>query len=419
MRESTWVEPPSPQGTKDVLTEILRQGAQQLLKQAVEAELEALLQAHAHRRLETGQQRVVRHGHGPERGILTGIGSLRFRRPKARDRGASGEDRIRFTSAILPRFARRTKSLDAVLPTLYLRGVSTGDFGEALSALVGPEASGLGPGVIGRLKARWAKDHDRWRRRDLSEREYVYVWADGIYLRCRMEEDRQCVLVVIGATASGRKELLGFQTGFRESGQSWRELLEDLRGRGLRAPPRLAVGDGALGFWSALEKVFPETAHQRCWVHKTANVLNALPKSRHRNAKRDLHQIWMAADRREAERALRTFSAKYRAKYPKAVRCLEKDREALLAFYDFPAEHWGHIRTTNPIESVFATVRHRTVRSKGCLSHRTALTMVFKLVMAASESWRRLNGSPKLPLVFKGVKFKDGQQAKTAIHAAA
>ncbi len=419
MRESTWVEPPSPQGARDVLTDILRRGAQKLLQQAVEAELEALLQAHAHRRLETGQQRVVRHGHGPEREILSGIGPMKVRRPKARDRGATEGDRIRFTSAILPRFARRTKSLDAVLPTLYLRGVSTGDFGEALSALVGPEASGLGPGVIGRLKAEWAKDHDRWQRRDLSTREYVYVWADGIYLRCRMEEDRQCFLVLLGATASGRKELLGFQTGFRESGQSWRELLEDLRGRGLRAPPRLAVGDGALGFWKALERVFPGTAHQRCWVHKTANVLNALPKSRQKNAKLDLRQIWMASDRREAERALRTFSAKYRAKYPKAVRCLEKDREALLAFYDFPAEHWGHIRTTNPIESVFATVRHRTVRSKGCLSHRTALTMVFKLVMAASESWRRLNGSPKLPLVFKGVKFKDGQQAETAIHAAA
>ncbi len=236
MKESIWVELPSPEGARDMLTELLRKGAQQLLQQAVETELAAHLEAHADRRLATGQQRVVRHGHGPERGILTGIGSLRFRRPKARDRGATEGDRIRFTSAILPRFARRTKSLDAVLPTLYLRGVSTGDFGEALSALVGPEASGLGPGVIGRPKAEWAKDHDRWRRRDLSTREYVYVWADGIYLRCRMEEDRQCVLVLLGATASGPKELLGFQTGFRESGQSWRELLEDLRGRGLRAP---------------------------------------------------------------------------------------------------------------------------------------------------------------------------------------
>ena len=420
MRESNRAEAHASRGAGDVLTEILRGGARELLRQAVEAELASHLEAWSHLRLETGQQRVVRHGHGPARSILTGIGPVSVRRPKTRDRGASGEDRIRFSSAILPRFARRTKSLDAVLPTLYLRGVSTGDFGEALSALVGAEAPGLGPGVIGRLKAAWAQDHDRWQRRDLSDREYVYVWADGIYLRCRLEEDRQCVLVLLGATASGRKELLGFQTGFRESGQSWRELLEDLRGRGLREPPRLAVGDGALGFWSALEKVFPGTAHQRCWVHKTANVLNALPKSRRANAKRDLHQIWMAADRREAERALKTFSRKYGAKYPKAVRLLEKDRKTLLAFYDFPAEHWRHIRTTNPIESVFATVRHRTVRSKGCLSHRTARTMVFQLVMAASRSWRLLNGSPKLPLVLEGVKFKDGQQADdTEIQAAA
>ena len=329
-------------------------------------------------RTATGHRRLVRHGHGPEREILTGIGPVPVRRPKVRDRGGAGEERIRFHSAILPRFARRTRSLDAALPTLYLLGVSSGDFGEALSALLGPGTSGLSPGVIGRLKAEWESEHERWRLRDLSERRYVYVWADGIYLRGRLEDDKQCALVLIGATPEGRKELLGFQTGFRESAQSWRELLEDLKGRGLTIRPELAIGDGALGFWKALDASFPKTRRQRCWLHKTANVLNALPKSRQRNAKQDLHQIWMAPGRAAAEKAMDTFAAKYQAKYPKPVHCLTKDREALLAFYDFPAKHWQHIRTTNPIESVFATVRHRTVRSKGCLSHKTALAMVFK-----------------------------------------
>ena len=262
--------------------------------------------------------------------------------------------------------------------------------------------------------------HERWRLRDLSDRRYVYVWADGIYLQGRLEDEKQCVLVLIGATPEGTKELLGFQTGFRESAQSWRELLEDLKGRGLQILPELAIGDGALGFWRALDEVFPKTRRQCCWVHKTQNVLNALPKSRQRNAKRDLHQIWMAEGRAEAEQAMDTFEAKYQAKYGKAVACLTKDRDALLAFYDFPAEHWQHIRTTNPIESVFATVRHRTVRSKGCLSHKTALAMVFKLVTAASKTWRRLNGYEQLPRVIQGVKFTDGIPAdETETRAAA
>ncbi len=248
---------------------------------------------------------------------------------------------------------------------------------------MGPGAEGLSPGVLGRLKAEWEAEHERWQRRDLTDRRYVYVWADGIYLQGRLEDEKQCVVVLIGATPEGKKELLGFQTGFRESAQSWRELLLDLKGRGLQVPPELATGDGALGFWKALDEVLPKTRRQRCWVHKTANVLNALPKSRQRNAKQDLHQVWMAENREEAEKALDTFAAKYEAKYAKAVTCLTKDREALLAFYDFPAEHWQHIRTTNPIESVFATVRHRTVRSKGCPSHKTALAMVFKLGAAA------------------------------------
>ena len=329
----------------------------------MEAEVAALLAAYADHRTATGGRRLVRHGHGPEREILTGTGPVVVRRPKVRDRGGAGEDRIRYSSTILPRFARRTRSLDAALPTLYLLGVSSGDFGEALSELLGPGGSGLSPGVIGRLKAAWEAEHERWRLRDLADRRYVYVWADGTYLQGRLEDEEQCVLVLIGATPEGRKELLGFQTGFRESAQSWRELLDDLKGRGLELPPELAIGDGALGFWKALDEVFSKTRRQRCWVHKTANVLNALPTSRQRNAKQDLHQIWMAENRKEAEKALDTFAAKYGAKYQKAVTCLTKDREALLAFCDFPAEHWQHIRTTKPIESVFATVRHRTVRS--------------------------------------------------------
>ena len=362
MTESTVVFLPSAEGVEDPLTEVLRAGARQLVGHAVEAEVAALLAAYADHRTETGRRRLVRHGHGPEREILTGIGPVPVRRPKVRDRGGGGEDRIRFSSTILPRFARRTRSLDAALPTLYLLGVSSGDFGEALSELVGPGVSGLSPGVIGRLKSAWEAEHERWRFRDLSRRRYVYVWADGIYLQGRLEDEKQCVLVLIGATPEGRKELLGFQAGFRESAQSWRELLEDLKGRGLPIRPELAIGDGALGFWKALDASFPKTRRQRCWVHKTANVLNALPKARQRNAKQDLHQIWMAAGRAAAEKALDTFAAKYQAKYPKAVTCLTKDREELLAFYDFPAEHWQHIRTTNP---------HRERLRHGPASHRS------------------------------------------------
>ena len=308
------------------------------------------------------------------------------------------------------------------MPTLYLRGVSSGDFQEALEALLGKDASGLSAQVIGRLKAEWEAEHERWRRRDLSARRYVYMWADGIYLQGRLEDEKQCilVLVLIGATPEGRKELVGFQAGVRESAQSWRELLACLRGRGLTIGPELAIGDGALGFWKALEEIFPDTRRQRCWVHKTANVLNKLAKSRQTAAKAALHDIWMADGRAEAERAMNTFAAKYDATYPQAVACLTKDRDALLAFYDFPAEHWRHIRTTNPIESVFATVRHRTVRTKGCLSHGTTLAMVFKPITTASKTWRRLMGNNQLPKVIEGVRFKDGMQIdETKTRAAA
>ena len=332
MTEDSVVALHHPGVTADPLTAVLRAGARELLAQAIEAEVAAVLAAHEHLKTEDGRRRLVRHGHGPERAILTGIGPVSVRRPKVRDRGSVGGERIRFTSAILPRFARRTRSLDAVLPTLYLRGVSSGDFQEALEALLGKDASGLSAQVIGRLKAEWEAEHERWRRRDLSARRYVYMWADGIYLQGRLEDEKQCILVLIGATPEGRKELVGFQAGVRESAQSWRELLACLRGRGLTIGPERAIGDGALGFWKALEEIFPDTRRQRCWVHKTANVLNKLPKSRQTAAKAALHDIWMADGRAEAERAMNTFAAKYDATYPQAVvSCFDKGSVRRLA----------------------------------------------------------------------------------------
>jgi len=399
-----------PDEIDDPLTAVLRNGARRLLVQAIEAEAEAFLAAMKDTRLADGRERVVRHGHGPERLVQTGIGPVAVRRVKLRDRGAgpAGTEPIRFTSAILPRWARRTRSLDALLPVLYLRGVSTGDFQEALAALLGKEAPNLSPAVIARLKGEWEADYARWQRRDLSARRYVYVWADGVYLQARLEPQAECMLVLIGATPEGKKELVGFQVGVRESAQSWRELLVDLKARGLAIAPELATGDGALGFWRALEAVFPTTRHQRCTVHKTVNVLDKLPQSVQPAAKRDLREIWQAPDRATAEAAVATFAEKYGAKYDKAVACLVKDRDALLTFYDFPAEHWDHLRTSNPIESVFATVRHRTVRTKGALSQDTARLMVFKLVMAAAKTWRRLKGENQLPKVIQGVIFRDG-----------
>jgi len=399
----------------DPLTEVLRAGARRLLAQAIEAEADAFLAEMADRRLADGRARFVRHGHGPERTIQTGIGSVAVQRVKVRDRApAEGERRVRFTSRILPRWARRTRSLDALLPVLYLRGVSTGDFQEALAALLGRDAPNLSPSVITRLKSDWQAEYERWQKRDLSPRRYAYLWADGVYLQARMEPQAECMLVIIGATPEGRKELVGFQVGTRESAQSWRELLVGLKARGLAIPPELAVGDGALGFWKALEEAFPATRHQRCWVHKIVNVLNKLPKSLQANARQDLREIWLAPDRATAETAIATFAAKYAPKYDRAVACLVKDREALLTFFDFPAEHWDHLRSSNPIESVFATVRHRTVRTKGALSQETAKLMVFKLVMAAARTWRRLKGENQLPKVIEGVRFKDGVEVTTA-----
>jgi putative transposase len=413
--DSTVVRFPRPDTIDGPLTAVPRSGARRLLAQAIEAEAEAFLAEMADRRLVDGRARLVRHGHGPERTIQTGIGPVEVRRPKVRDRAPAGSgDRVRFTSRILPRWARRTKSLEALLPVLYLRGVSTGDFQEALAALLGKDAPNLSPPVIARLRSDWQAEYERWQGRDLSARRYVYVWADGVYLQARMEPQAECMLVVIGATPEGRKELVGFQVGTRESAQSWRELLVGLRARGLAIAPELAVGDGALGFWKALEEVFPATRHQRCWIHKAVNVPNKLPKSLQANARQDLREIWLAPDRATAEAALATFEAKYAPKYDRAVACLAKDREALLTFYDFPAEHWDHLRSSNPIESVFATVRHRTVRTKGALSQETARLMVFKLVMAAARTWRRLKGENQLPKVIEGVTFKDGVEVTTA-----
>src|SRR5947209_2167039 len=413
MSDGTVVSPRQPGRVDDPLTAVLRNGARRLLAQAIEAEADVFLAAMKGVQLPDGRDRLVRHGHGPERLVQTGIGPVAVQRVRLRARG-TGEDgaRLRFTSAILPRWARRTRSLDALLPILYLRGISMGDFGEAVAALLGSDAPNLSPSVIARLRGEWEADYLRWQRRDLAARHYVYLWADGVYLQARMEPQAECMLVLIGATPEGKKELVGFQDGLRESAQSWRELLFDMKARGLAIAPELATGDGALGFWTALEEVFPTTRHQRCWVHKVVNVMDKLPKSVQPAAKQDLREIWMAPDRATAEAAMATFAEKYGAKYEKAVTCLTKDRDALLAFYDFPAEHWDHLRTTNPIESVFATVRHRTVRTKGALSQDTARLMVFKLVMAAAKTWRRLKGENQLPKVVQGVRFRNGVEVK-------
>ena len=408
MTETNVFQLSQPGTFADPLTEVLRNGTRALLAQAVEAELSALLGGHADKVTDDGRQRLVRHGHLPERDIMTGIGPVAVRCPRVRDRGGEGSGRIRFSSAILPPYARRSKSLEVLIPILYLKGVSTGDFEEALAALLGKDAGGLSASTIGRLKEAWSDEHARWSRRDLSSKRYVYFWVDGIHVQARLEDDAQCLLVIIGATPEGKKELVGLIDGVRESAQSWRELILDLKRRGLAIAPELAVADGALGFWKAVEEVWPKTRGQRCWVHKTANLLNKLPKSQQPKAKQALQEIWMAETKKDALVAFDAFVETFGLKYDKAVECLTKDREALLAFYDFPAEHWKHLRTTNPIESSFATVRHRTVRSKGCLSNKTALAMIFKLAEAAEKSWRRLDGHTQLPKVILGVKFADG-----------
>ena len=400
---------------KDVLTDLLRNGAQKMLAVAIDDEVEAYIAEYAHQRDADGRRLVVRNGYATEREIQTGLGAITVKQPRVNDRRVDDDgNHMRFTSKILPPYLRRTKRIEELIPWLYLRGISTGDFGQALAALLGPNAPGLSASTVVRLKQVWQQDYEAWNKRSLADRRYVYWWVDGIYFNIRLEEDRQCILVVMGATESGKKELIAIQDGFRESEQSWTELLLALKARGLQGGPQLAVGDGALGFWKALRKVYGATREQRCWMHKTGNVLNKLPKGKQAKAKRMLHDIWMAETRQEAYKAFDLFVESYKVKYPDAVKCLSKDRDVLLAFYDFPAEQWMHVRTTNPIESTFATVRLRTKRTKGSGSRVACLTMVFKLTMCAQNTWRALNGSPLLADVIRGVQFVDGIRTEAA-----
>lgn len=405
-------------GSRDVLNEILQKGAQQMLASAIENEVADYLEGHADQRDENGRRLVVRNGYLPAREIQTGIGQVAVRQPRVNDKRVDEQGQHqRFTSQILPPYLRRTKSLDELLPWLYLRGISTGDFTEALEALLGPQAKGLSASNIVRLKESWQQEWKSWSQRSLEGKRYVYVWADGIHFNIRLEDpgnNKQCILVLMGATEDGRKELIAISDGYRESTQSWRELLLEAKQRGLTVDPKVATGDGALGFWAALRELYPATREQRCWVHKTANVLNKLPKSIQARAKSMLQEIWMAETRQQANEAFDLFIESFEAKYPKAVACLVKDRDVLLTFYDFPAEHWVHLRTTNPIESTFATVRLRTARTKGCGSRMACLTMVFKLARCAETHWRRLNGAALLPQVIQGVTFVDGLKKEAA-----
>ena len=391
----------------DHLWEIARDGARRMLEQALEAEIEGFLGSHRDKRLEDGRQRVTRNGHHRARPIQTGLGGIEVRVPRARDRGEDQEE-IKFTSKLVPPYLKRSRNIEELLPVLYLCGVSSGHFSVALSSILGPDAPGMSSNTICRLKEVWEEEHGEWSRRRLENKHYVYMWADGIYFRVRGRDEKQCMLVLVGAREDGRKEMVAIESGYREDALSWARMLSDLKGRGLTIEPSVAVGDGALGFWSALDQIFPSTRHQRCWRHKTVNVLNKLPKSRHSEAKADLREIWEAATRDDAETAFDRFLQVWEPKYPKTAECLEKDRDDLLTFYDFPAEHWRSLRTTNPIESTFATVRHRTKRSKGCLTRETMLAMVFKLSQSAQRRWRRLHGYKLIADVVNGVKFKDG-----------
>jgi putative transposase len=398
---------------KDVLSDILRQGARKLLAEAVEAEVSEWIDQHAHLRDSQRRRQVVRNGHLPERTITTGLGPVEVRQPRVHDR-RPGDAVERFSSKILPPYLRKAKSVEELIPWLYLKGISTGDFQEALAALVGPECPGLSATTVTRMKSIWEGEYAAWSKRDLSNKHYVYLWADGVHFNIRLEDDRTCILVLMGATADGQKELIAVVDGFRESEQSWMTLLLDVKSRGLTIEPKLATGDGALGFWKALAKVFPATRQQRCTVHKTANVLDKLPKRLQPQAKAKLNDIWQAETRAEAVRAFDLFLSTYEAKYPKVAECLQKDRDVLLTFYDFPGEHWIHLRTTNPIESTFATVRLRHRRTKGNGSRQACLTMVFKLMESAAKHWRLLNGSQLLPDVIAGVVFADGVRTQAA-----
>jgi transposase-like protein len=397
----------------DPLTDVLRRGARQMLIQAVEAEAAAWIDEHAPLLDSEGHRQVVRNGYASPRTVVTGVGPMQVTMPRVHDRRPDGE-RERFTSKILPPYLRKAKSIDELLPWLYLKGISTGGFSEALAALLGPDCPGLSATTITRLVATWQEEHRDWSKRDLTGKQYVYLWADGIHFNIRLEEDRQCILVLMGATADGTKELIAVQDGYRESEQSWSAMLLGLKQRGLSVDPKLVTADGALGFWAAARKLLAGVKEQRCWVHKTANVLDKLPKRLQSQAKDMLHQIWMAPTRQQAEQAFDLFLATYAAKYPAATDCLRKDRDVLLTFYDFPAEHWIHLRTTNPIESTFATVRLRHRKTKGNGSRRACLAMVFKLCLSAQTHWRRLNAHALIPDVIAGVTFTDGEKTQAA-----
>ena len=393
------------------LDELVRSGAQRMLQTAIEFEVRDFVEKHVDRRDDQGNRLVIGNGYLPAREILTGAGKLQVQQARVRDNSPDKDQRVQFSSAILPPYLRRSKSIDELLPWLYLKGISTGDFSEALQALVGEDAKGLSPNVIVRLKEQWSQEYEEWSRRDLTGKQYAYIWVDGIYANARLEDTekrRQCMLIVMGATPDGQKELVAVVDGYRESEQSWYELLIGLKQRGLNLAPQVAVGDGAMGFWAALRKVYPETREQRCWVHKTANVLNKMPKSVQPRAKADLHEIWLSETRENAHKAFDAFLEKYQAKYPQACECLKKDREVLMTFYDFPAEHWKHLRTTNPIESTFATIRLRHRRTKGSGTRRASLAMMFKLAQSAQKKWRRLNGPQQIVLLLQGRKFVDG-----------
>lgn len=399
------------------LDELIREGARKMLQEAINAEVDSFIDQHRDRRDAQGRRLVVRNGTLPAREIMTGAGQIEIEQGRVRDNTLDPDNRVRFSPTVLPAYLRRTDAIEELIPWLYLKGISTNDFAEALQALVGERAKGLSPNVIVRLKDQWAEEYEQWSRRDLSDRHYVYLWADGIYAKVRLEDDanqKQCMLVLMGATGDGQKELIAVLDGYRESKQSWRELLLDLKNRGLQAAPKIAVGDGALGFWAALREIFPTTEEQRCWVHKTANVLNKMPKSVQPKAKANLHEIWQAETKQIAEKAFDAFLEKYQAKYAAACECLTKDRDVLLTFYDFPAEHWSHLRTTNPIESTFATIRLRHRKTKGNGTRRASLAMMFKLAQSASKKWRRLNCHEKITFVIQGREFKDGIMQDTA-----
>jgi len=388
------------------LEELVRRGAREIIQRAIEAEVQLLLEQYEDVRLLDGRRAVVRNGTLPEREILTAVGPVPVQVPKVRDRSGAG---VKFNSALAPPYVRRSARVAAALPWLYLKGISSGDLGEALEVLVGEGAKGLSAAALSRLKAQWSEEYQGWSRRSLAESEYAYWWVDGIYTTLRESDDpRLCLLVIIGVRADGTKEWVAIEDGLRESTESWLDVLRDLKARGLKNGPRLAVGDGALGFWSALEQVYPDTLHQRCWFHKTGNVLAALPKSLQSKAKAHLQAIWMAATDKDAVRAFERFVNRYQAKYPKATEKLVKDRDALLAFYAFPAEHWVHLRTTTPIESTFATVRHRTTRTKNCVSRSTFLGLALKLAEEAAKSWRRIRAPEQVAELLAGTRYADG-----------